>query len=351
LTQGYQLMTTLLVYAPALAHTKAHHPENSARLAVVWPALEKFGVLADVTAVPPTLATQTQLQRIHTPALIEQVRQVSAEGGGLLDHGDTYATANSYDLARLAVGGCCTAIDQVMAGHARNGIALVRPPGHHAESNRVSGFCLFNNIAAAARQAQTVHGAQRILIVDFDVHHGNGTQDIFYQDDTVLFISVHLFGPYFYPGVGASHEMGERNGRGYTVNIPLPPRVGDVGYNRIFDEIIRPKAVAFRPDVILISAGFDAHWQDPLAMAGLSLTGYGRLARTLITLANELCNGRILFVLEGGYQLEVLTYGVLNTIHALVGRDELLDPFGPLPQPEQDVTDLLTQLKRRHLLN
>lgn len=344
-------MTTLLVYAPALAHTKAHHPENSARLAAVWPALENFGVLADVTAVPPTLATPEQLQRIHTPGLIEQIRQVSAKGGGLLDHGDTYATAESYNLASLAVGGCCAAIDQVMTGQASNGFALVRPPGHHAESNRVSGFCLFNNVAAAARQAQKVHNAQRILIVDFDVHHGNGTQEIFYQDDSVMFISIHLYGPYFYPGVGASHEMGERNGRGYTVNVPLPPRVGDVGYNRIFNEIVRPKAMAFQPDVILVSAGFDAHWQDPLAMAGLSLTGYARIARTLVALAEELCHGRILFVLEGGYQLEVLTYGALNTIYALLGRDEILDPLGPLPQRESDVTEILSQLKQRHLLN
>jgi acetoin utilization deacetylase AcuC-like enzyme len=215
----------------------------------------------------------------------------------------------------------------------------------------VSGFCLFNNVAAAARQAQAVHGAKRILILDFDVHHGNGTQDIFYEDDSVLFMSLHLFVPYaFYPGTGAMYESGTDEGLGYTVNVPLPPRVGDVGYSRIFTEVIGPKATQFKPDFILVSAGFDAHWQDPLAMGGLSLAGYAQIGRALTEMANELCSGRILFVLEGGYQLNALAYGVLNTVYALIGRDDVQDPLGPMPQPEQDVTELLHQLKERLLL-
>jgi acetoin utilization deacetylase AcuC-like enzyme len=344
-------MTTLLVYAPAMAHTLRNHPESHERLAGMLPWLERQGALSGLMDIPPVPATTEQLRRVHSATLIETIRQVSMSGGGLLDHGDTYATADSYQLARVALGGCCAAVDHIMTEQARNGIALVRPPGHHAENDRVSGFCLFNNVAAAARQAQAVHGVRRVLIFDYDVHHGNGTQDIFYDDDSVLFMSMHLYAPYFYPGVGSLNETGSGKGKGYTLNIPLPPYVGDNGYVRIFDEVVRQKAMAFKPDLILVSAGFDAHWQDPLSAAGLSLTGYGHIGRALIELANELCDGRALFVLEGGYQLEVLTSGVLNLIFALTGRDEIQDHLGTLPHEESDVADLLYQLKQHHLLN
>lgn len=342
-------MSTLLVYAPALAHTKSHHPESHARLRGVLEALESHGVLADVTAVAPVSATAEQLQRVHTPHLIEQIRKIAERGGGLLDHGDTYATPQSYECATLAAGSCCAAVDRILGGHARNGLAIVRPPGHHAESNRVSGFCLLNNVAVAARQAQTVHGLKRVAIVDFDVHHGNGTQDIFYEDKSVLFVSLHLFAPMFYPGIGALHEVGQGEGEGFTVNVPLPPRVGDVGYGRLFAEVVGPKLAQFQPEMILVSAGFDAHWQDPLAMAGLSLTGYAHMAQQLVAWADEWCNGRLLFILEGGYKLDVLTYGLLNATYALLGRDQILDPLGAMPYPEHNVADLLTRLRQRHL--
>lgn len=344
-------MSTLLVYAPAMAHTKAYHPESHHRLASIIPHLESFGVMPDLEMVEPVKANLEQLMRVHTSDLIEQIQHVSWRGGGVLDHGDTYATAESYHLARLAVGGCCTAVDQIMRGQAKNGMSLVRPPGHHATSGQASGFCLFNNAAAAARQAQVVHGAKRIVILDFDVHHGNGTQEIFYLDDSVLFISTHLFAPFFYPGIGRSHEVGAGYGLGYTLNVPLPPLVGDEGYCQIMKELVLPKAAAFNPDLILVSAGYDAHWQDPLAQGGLSLKGYAQISRYLVEMANTLCNGRILFVLEGGYELQVLSYGILNTLYALLGRDDIRDPLGPMPQQEPDVTDLLHQLKARHLLN
>ncbi len=342
-------MTTILVYAPALAHTKLHHPENSARIAHLLPALEKFGLLEDLKSLQPVPASTEQLRRIHTEGLIDFVEAVSKRGGGLLDQGDTYATANSYDLARLAVGGTCAAVDEIMIGHAHNGFALVRPPGHHAETDHISGFCLFNNVAAAARQAQMVHGAQRVLILDFDVHHGNGTQEIFFEDDTVLFVSMHLFAPYFYPGIGGFHEIGTRQGRGYTLNVPFPPGVGDTGYLHAMNDVIRPIVARFRPEIILISAGFDAHWQDPLAMAGLSLKGYAILAQTLMKMADEVCDGRILFVLEGGYQHDVLTYGIVNVFSALLGLDDIYDPFGPMPSGERNVNDLINQLRTRDL--
>lgn len=344
-------METVVVYSPALDHTKLNHPEGRYRLENLWQALEMHDGLVAVTAVSPQQATIAQLNQVHSLNLIHHIQRVSQSGGGLLDGGDTYATPSSYDLARLAAGAAITAVDQIMTGQAQNGFALIRPPGHHAERERVSGFCLFNNVAAAARQAQVVHGAKRILIVDFDVHHGNGTQDIFYDDDSVMFISTHLFIPrMFYPGTGSQKEFGNKLGQGFTINIPLMPNVGDVGYGLILTEIIRPKAKAFKPDLILVSAGYDAHWQDPLAMAGLSLTGYAQLARGLVMLADELANGRILFVLEGGYQPETLTYGILNTIYALTGQDKILDPLGLSPHREQDISQLLHQLKQHHLI-
>jgi acetoin utilization deacetylase AcuC-like enzyme len=342
-------MTTLLTYAPALAHTRPNHPENHKRMLALLPTLERAGILDRLLLVEPQPATPAQLQCIHVERLIAETRQVCLQGGGILDEGDTYATGASYELARLAAGACCLAVDAILSGQADNGFALVRPPGHHAEYDRISGFCLFNNVAAAACQAQVVYGVDRIAIIDVDVHHGNGTQDIFYEDDSVLFVSLHMFAPFFYPGTGGMHEVGVRKGHGYTVNVPLPPYVGDLGYGRMLAEIVQPKLVAFAPELILVSAGFDAHWQDPLAMAGLSLTGYAQLARSLVELANSLCQGRILFVLEGGYQPEVLGLGVVNTFYALLGEERILDPFGPQPRPEADIRTLLERLKRLHL--
>ncbi|MBP8949044.1 MAG: histone deacetylase [Candidatus Promineofilum sp.] len=342
-------MTTLLVFAPAYGHTKYQHPESSRRTAALWRSLESSGLLPDLSQSAPTPATVDQLRRAHTLELIEYVHQVALRGGGLLDHGDTYVTAQSFELAALAAGGCCAAVDAVMSGAADNGFALIRPPGHHAETDRVSGFCLFNNVAVAARQAQVVHGAQRVAIIDYDVHHGNGTQDIFYEDDSVLFVSLHLYAPYFYPGIGGMHEIGVGRGRGYTLNVPFPPYVGDRGYRCAFDELIGPRLAAFRPDLLLVSAGFDAHWDDPLASAGLSLRGYADITRKLISYAESLCDGRILFILEGGYHLDVLTTGVRNVLHALLGQDVVHDPFGRMPQDEHDVTDLLARLKAHYL--
>jgi acetoin utilization deacetylase AcuC-like enzyme len=342
-------MTTLLAYAPAAGHTKPQHPESHQRMTGLMPALERSGVLPDLMAVIPEPATIEQLRRVHVVELVEYVRQMSLRGGGLLDHGDTYVTGESYELALLAAGACMKAVDCILTGAAKNGFALIRPPGHHAETDRVSGFCIFNNVAAAARQAQVKHGVQKVAIVDFDVHHGNGTQDIFFEDDSVLFVSVHLYAPYFYPGIGGMHEIGTGRGRDFTLNVPLPPYVGDNGYRRVFDEIIEPRLNLFKPEFLLVSAGFDAHWQDPLAIAGLSLTGYSEITRKLIGYANSLCDGRILFVLEGGYQLDVLSNAVVNVFHDLLGQNNIQDPFGPMPQPEHDITGLLERLKRHFL--
>ncbi|MFN2138292.1 MAG: histone deacetylase [Candidatus Promineifilaceae bacterium] len=344
-------MTTLLLHAPALEHTKRGHPENSARLAGILPALERFGLLDDLAIVGPEPATNDQLRRVHTQGLIDFVRMICRQGGGLLDAGDTYATAQSYDLACLAAGSGCLAVDHIMRGHARNGFSVIRPPGHHAEIDHAGGFCLFNNVAVAARHAQFEYGVERVFILDIDVHHGNGTQDIFYEDNTVFFISMHLLAPYFYPGIGTLHEVGTRRGNGYTVNVPFPPGVGDMGYLRIWNEVLVSLVRKFQPQLILVSAGYDAHWQDPLAMARMSLTGYALLARSIVELAEELCEGRLLFVLEGGYQINVLTLGIANTFSALLGQDLIRDPYGINTAPERDISTLLEALSQRDLPN
>lgn len=343
-------MTTLLTLAPAAGHTKAQHPESFQRMSALTAAMERSGLLADLYTVQPEPATVEQLRRVHTVDLIEFVRHTSELGGGLLDQGDTYVTGETYRLALLAAGACAGAVDQILTGAATNGFALVRPPGHHAETDRASGFCIFNNAAAAARQAQVAHGMKRVAIIDFDVHHGNGTQDIFFEDDSVLFISVHLFAPYFYPGIGGMHEIGVGRGRDFTLNVPLPPQVGDNGYRRVFDELIEPRLERFDPEFLVVSAGFDAHWQDPLAMAGLSLRGYAEITRKLLGYADRFCDSRILFVLEGGYQYEVLSTGVINVFHALLGQDRIHDPIGPMPQPEKDVSNLIERLRQHYLL-
>jgi acetoin utilization deacetylase AcuC-like enzyme len=343
-------MTTLLVFAPANGHTKAHHPESHRRTAVLMPALQRSGILSQLHTINPTPATVDQLRRVHTVEHILYVEQLSLRGGGILDQGDTYVTPETFELAAMAAGSCCAAVDQIITGAAKNGFALIRPPGHHAETDRVSGFCIFNNVAAAARQAQVEHGLKRVAIIDFDVHHGNGTQDIFFEDDSVLFISIHLYAPFFYPGIGGIHEIGTGKGKNYTLNIPLPPYVGDKGYERAFTELIQPKLDQFLPELILVSAGFDAHWQDPLAMAGLSLTGYATITRMLIEFAAKHAKERILFILEGGYQHDVLSNGVVNTLYALLGQDQISDPFGLMPQKEQDISELIERLQKHYLL-
>ncbi len=342
-------MTTGLVYVPSREHTLAGHPEHAGRLAAVWGRLEAADVLGQVTPLTPQPATTAQIVRVHAAEHQALISWAAAQGHGMLGP-DTYVTAASADAALLAAGGACAAVDAVLSGAAHNALALVRPPGHHAGWNTVEGFCLYNNIAMAARQAQAIHRLRRVAIVDFDVHHGNGTQQIFEWDDSVLFISLHMFAPYFYPGTGNLDEIGLGEGRGYTLNVPLGPGTGDKGYAQMFEEVIRPKITSFAPELILVSAGFDAHWRDPLAEARLSLRGYAHLTRSLIGWADQYCQGRIVFILEGGYLLEALSHGVLNTLYALLGQDEIVDPLGPCPNPERDITALLVKLRQRHLL-
>jgi acetoin utilization deacetylase AcuC-like enzyme len=328
-----------------LRHHLAGHPENRERLAGVWNLLQSEGALAGLLDVPCTPADDSQLLRVHGRRHLEMVA-LAATRGAHLDP-DTYVGHDSEQAARLAAGGLCNIVNAVLDGDAANGFALVRPPGHHATPDRGMGFCLYNNVAIAARYAQTAHGLDRVMIVDFDVHHGNGTQDAFYEDGSVLFFSTHQY-PY-YPGTGHWRDTGRGAGARATVNVPFPAGVSDAGYFKAFDAILAPIARRFQPQFILVSAGYDAHWNDPLAGMALTIPGYAGLAARLLALAEELCAGRIVFTLEGGYHLEVLAHSVLNTIRQLSQSDApISDPLGACPWDERDAGAVLAQVRAKH---
>lgn len=342
-------MSVGFAFVPSEAHDFPGHPEHAGRLAAVWRMLEAHDLLSAIQQLEVTAATSAQLEAVHSADVETTTQWMSLKGGGMIG-GDTYTTPGTHEAALLAAGGACAVVDAICTGGIKRGAALVRPPGHHAGVRSIEGFCLFNNIAVSARHAQQQFGVSRIAIVDFDVHHGNGTQDIFYEDDSVLFITTQMVAPFFYPGSGELGETGRGDGRGMTVNVPFAPGVGDEGYLRVFDELIRPKLNQFKPELILVSAGFDGHWRDPLAHANLSLTGYAHMTQRLISWANELCDGKIGFVLEGGYDLEVLGYGIVNLLYAMLDREQIVDPLGNSTEPESDITKLLVKLQQQHLL-
>jgi acetoin utilization deacetylase AcuC-like enzyme len=341
---------TALVYDPFnLRHTRQGHPENFRRLETTWHLLAQDGILTQLIRVPSSPAPLDAVLRVHTPEYVERLQSISLLGAGHLD-ADTYVNPDSYQAALLAAGGLLNVVDYVLTGRADNGFALVRPPGHHALTYHGMGFCLLANAAIAARWAQDRHGLARVLVVDFDVHHGNGTQDIFYADRDILFFSTHQY-PY-YPGTGAADEIGIAHAEGATVNVPLPSFVGDAGYLEAFRRILGPVARRFRPELILLSAGFDAHWMDPLASMRLSIAGYARLVQELLALANELCGGRLVCALEGGYHLDVLAHCVLTTLRLLSGSDRgVSDPFGLPPGGERNVASLLDQVRSLHRIS
>ncbi len=330
-----------------LEHTYPGHPENADRLVAVMAGLDKSGLIRRLTRIPAQPATEEEIARIHTPSYIELVRRVADRGGGHLDP-DTYVVRGSYRAALLAAGGLMAVTRAVLDAEARNGFALVRPPGHHATARHGMGFCIFNNIAIAARDALTRPDVDRVLIVDFDVHHGNGTQDAFESAPDVLFFSTHQF-PH-YPGTGRVQETGRGDGQGTVVNVPLPAGVGDQGYAQILEGILWPLAHRYDPQLILVSAGFDAHWTDPLAMMLLSLSGYAHIARELVRMARELCDGRLVITLEGGYDTTVLANAVQNAFHALLGDGEISDPIGPSPRAERPIDQRLAEVKVAHRL-
>lgn len=342
-------MTGVVHHPLFFEHGIPGHPEGPARLESITAELSRVGLWERLTAVMPRPVDVELLRRVHNARYVELVAAMSARGGGYLDP-DTYLVQATYDAARLAAGGGVELVRQVLSGEIRNGIGLLRPPGHHAVRSRGMGFCIFNNIAVAAQAALDEYGLQRVLIFDWDVHHGNGTQDIFYDSPNVLFMSMHQY-PH-YPGTGDMREMGAGAGTGYTVNMPLPVGVGDQGFDRLLTEVVTPIAERFGPELILVSAGYDAHWRDPLAGLHLTLGGYWRLARTLVGLADRLCGGRLVVFLEGGYDLEVLSLGVADTCRALLGDEKSgEDPIGPSKWGEPALDRVIAGLSRLHQID
>jgi acetoin utilization deacetylase AcuC-like enzyme len=315
-----------LVYDPIyLEHDTGDHVENSRRLVDTLSHLKETGIKERLISLPARHASLEELEMIHAPEYISYVRGKAEKGGGWLD-ADTVMSPKSYEAALYAAGGVLAAVEAVMNEEVDNAFALVRPPGHHAVRDRAMGFCIFNNVAVAAVFALREFSLSRVLIADFDVHHGNGTQDAFYADPGVLYFSTHQYP--FYPGTGWMDETGTGKGEGTTVNFPMTAGWGDEEYLRAFNEVLVPVARRFQPELILVSAGFDPHWADHLAMMRVTITGFVQMATILKELAAQLCQGRLVFTLEGGYNLRVVASSVKATFDVLLGNSEIDDPLG-----------------------
>jgi acetoin utilization deacetylase AcuC-like enzyme len=343
-------MTTAYITHPRYTeHHLAGHPEHAGRIRAIWKLLDDTGLSARMHQHQPEMVSEDHILTVHSSALLETMHWMedTQQGSIYLDN-STYADFNSYSIARLAAGGVLMATDEVLSGRADNALAVVRPPGHHAMRDHAMGFCILGNVPIAVRHAQKHYGIKRVMVVDYDVHHGNGTEAMFYEDPDVLFISTHQYP--FYPGTGDLTDIGNGEARGTTINIPLSAGHSDESFAAIYEQVVWPAARRFQPEVIFVSAGFDSHWTDPLASMRLSLTGYAHLTRELIRVAAELCGGKIIFALEGGYHLDALSYGIANIAHALLGDDTVLDPLGKAPtiSIKQDVKPLISRLRHIH---
>ncbi|MGH7209827.1 MAG: histone deacetylase family protein, partial [Nitrospiraceae bacterium] len=292
------------------------HPESPERLRAIVSRLEAGGVLGRLVRIEPTKAADEWITQIHAVSYLKDLKTQAPVSGSVSLDPDTSMSAGSLPAAYLAAGGALAAADAIMAGKVDNVFCAVRPPGHHAERARAMGFCLFNNVAIAARYAQRRHGVGRVLIVDWDVHHGNGTQQAFYDDDSVLFFSTHQY-PY-YPGTGRATERGDGRGEGVTINVPMSPGQGDEEYHEVFERVLVPAADRFKPEFVVISAGFDAHRDDPLAGMGLTEDGYAALTGIVAGIAQRHAKGRILSCLEGGYNLKALAASVERHVMSLL---------------------------------
>ena len=344
-------MSVGLVYHPIyLEHDTGLHCEVASRLTITMSHLKNVGTMDKLVPIKPQAATIEQITRVHSPSYISGIESFVRRGGGYLDDGDTVASPASYEAAIYAAGGVIAAVDAVMSNKVTYAFALVRPPGHHAVRDAAMGFCIFNNVAIAARDAISKHTLERVLIVDFDVHHGNGTQDAFYSESSVLYFSTHQYP--FYPGSGGVDEVGSGEGEGYTVNVPMPGGCGDAEYMRAFEEVLVPVAKRYKPQFILVSAGYDAHWADSISSMQVTTTGYAKMTAILKSLADELCGSKLVFALEGGYNVEALAESVDATICVLLGTPKTYDTLG---KPRRswsppDTEELFHSIKAMHNL-
>ena len=310
-------MPTGLVSDPIfLQHdTGRGHPETAARLQAAADALKSEAWFADLRRYAPKPVDMRWLQAVHAPDYTARVAAECAQGAGCVDSPDVQICAESHNVALHATGGLLQLCDALMQGDIDNGFALVRPPGHHAEHALAMGFCLYNSVAVAARYLQQAHGLERVCILDWDVHHGNGTQHLFEEDPSVLFVSLHQY-PH-YPGTGARSETGRGAGEGATLNCPMSAGADDADYHAAFTEAVLPKINQFAPDALLVSAGFDAHRADPLSSINLDTASYRWMSEAAADLAAKRCGGRLLSVLEGGYDLPALAESVAAHVNVL----------------------------------
>ncbi len=328
------------------------HPESPERLRVMYQMLEELFKEKETKdlfeLVKPRAATREELEMNHTPKYIDLIASTAGKPYYRLDM-DTSTSAKSYEAALFAAGGLLELIKAVLEGKVKNGFAMVRPPGHHAERDRAMGFCLFNNVAVGAYYALKQFSLERILIVDWDVHHGNGTQNSFYEDPRVLYFSTHRYG-FFYPGTGAANEVGKGKGEGFNVNVPLSSRANDSDYGNIFEKILRPIALEYQPQLILISAGFDTHHDDPLGGMEVTERGFARMTQILKEIAEATAQGKLAITLEGGYDVSGQSRSVRAVLKELAG----LSPFRKEEALENEkqnysrVERLINQLKEIH---
>jgi len=316
--QQVRKLKTAIVYDEVyLEHeTTAGHPERPERLLETIETLRVSGVYDELLELKPTAAPLEWVAAVHSTEYIQRVRSTSEDAPAYLDSADVPVSRRSYEVALMAAGGVLRAVDAIMAGQAANAFCAVRPPGHHALESKAMGFCIFNNVAIGARYVQGKYKLPRVLIVDWDVHHGNGTEAEFYDDPNVLYFSVHQYP--FYPGTGAESDRGRGEGLGSTINVPLPAGSGGGVYLETFEKVLRPAAMEFRPDFLFISAGFDAHRHDLLGGMDLTAEGFAELTEVVMEIAEKCCEGRLVSVLEGGYNIEALAACVEAHIRVLM---------------------------------
>jgi acetoin utilization deacetylase AcuC-like enzyme len=313
-------MTLLLRDPVFLQHDTGRHPERIERLLAIEAQLQRAGLLSRCQTGTFEPLSPEAVAGVHSPQMVKRVRATAEAGGGQLDL-DTVVSPASYEVGLAAAGACVAAVDAVLAGTARNALCLVRPPGHHATPTHSMGFCLFNNVALAARHALG-RGLSRVLIVDWDVHHGNGTQDIFFADPQVTFFSIHRYGHGFYPGTGASDETGTGPGLGHTINAPIRYGTSRGDYHAAFRHFLERAAQVSKPELVLLSAGFDAHARDPIGSLGLQTEDFTTLTRAVLDVARTEAGGRLVSSLEGGYDLEALAESVQAHLEELLAGAE-----------------------------